>query len=284
MDRRSCCRCDGCAFAMAAAHYLVRVFGRNVKTGVEYDLRGAVAIVTGGGKGIGKAIALGLAQAGASVVVASRTEAEIEAVAEEIRGIGGRALAVVTDLTSSEQIENLVEAAIGEFGRVDILVNNAATSYLAPLLDLKEKGWDRIFDTNCKGAFLLSRAVVRTMIGQGGGRIINITTVAAERGGVGMGSYHASKAALKMLTMCMAAEWAPHNINVNAVGPGLTRTDFSRPIWEDAERADRYLSAVPKARVGEPEEIVGAVLFLASDASTFITGQSIYVDGGYLAT
>ncbi len=259
-------------------------FRRKANTGTRYDLGGAIAIVTGGGRGLGKAIALGLAQAGSGVVVVSRTETEIESVAEEIRGAGGRALAVVTDLTSTEQIEDLVEAAIAEFARVDILVNNAATSYMAPLLDFKESSWDRIFDTNCKGAFLLSRAVAKRMIDQGGGKIINITTVGAERGGVGMGVYHASKGALKMLTMCMAAEWAPHNINVNAVGPGLTRTEFSRPIWDHRARVEKYLSAVPKARVAEPEEIVGAVVFLASDASDFITGQSIYVDGGYLAT
>lgn len=259
-------------------------FRRSMRTGAQYDLTRKAAIVTGGGNGIGKAVALGLARAGSSLVVASRTETEIEAVAEEIRGAGGRALAVVMDLTSSGRIEDLVEAAMAEFARVDILVNNAATSYMAPLLEFKEKGWDRIFDTNCKGAFLLSRAVAKRMIDQGGGKIINITTVGAERGGVGMGIYHASKAALKMLTMCMAAEWAPHNINVNAVGPGLTRTEFSRPIWDHRARVEKYLSAVPKARVAEPEEIVGAVVFLASDASNFITGQSIYVDGGYLAT
>jgi len=252
-------------------------------TSTEYDLTGKVAIVTGGGRGIGRAIALELARAGASVVVASRTEAELEAVAEEIRGTGGTALAVATDLTISEQIESLVAVSIREFGRVDILVNNAARSYMRPLLDFKEEGWNRIFDTNCKGAFLLSRAVAKKMIGQGGGKIINITTVGAERGGVGLGVYHASKAALKMLTMCMAAEWAPYNINVNAVGPGLTRTEFSRPIWDHPERAKEYLTAAPKGRVAEPEEIAGAVLFLASDDSNFITGQSIYVDGGYLA-
>jgi dehydrogenase/reductase SDR family protein 4 len=254
-----------------------------VDTGAQHDLTGKVAIVTGCGKGIGKAIALELAQAGASVVVASRTEAEIEAVAEEIRAADGKALAVVTDLTISDQIESLVEITVGEFGGTDVLVNNAAQSYMRPLLDFEEEGWDRIFDTNCKGAFLLSRAIADKMIDQGGGRIINITTVGAERGSVGLGVYHASKAALKMLTMCMAAEWAPYNINVNAVGPGLTRTEFSRPIWDHPERAKRYLSAVPKGRVAEPEEIAGAALFLASDASNSITGQSIYVDGGYLA-
>jgi dehydrogenase/reductase SDR family protein 4 len=250
---------------------------------MQRSLEGRVAIVTGGGRGIGKAIALGFARAGSNVVVASRTTAQIEAVAEEIREAAVRGLAVQVDLGSGEQIEKLVQTTINEFGKVDILVNNAATSYVSPLLDLEEAIWDKVFQVNCKGAFLLSRGVAKRMIDQGGGRIINVTTVGSERGGVGMAVYHASKAALKMLTMCMAAEWAHHNINVNAVGPGLTRTEFSRPIWDDEVRAKRYLRAVPRGRVAEPDEIVGAVLFLASDAASFITGQSLYVDGGFLA-
>jgi 2-deoxy-D-gluconate 3-dehydrogenase len=256
---------------------------QEVDTSVRYDLTGKIAIVTGGGKGIGKAISLQLARAGASVVVAGRTQADLESVAEEIRQGGGSALAVVADLTVSEQIENLVGATLAEFGGIDILVNNAARSYMRPLLEFKEESWDIVFDTNCKGAFLLSRSVAKRMIDRGGGRIINVTTVGAERGSVGVGVYHASKAALKMLTMCMAAEWAPYNINVNAVGPGLTRTEFSRPIWGHTERAQQYLRAVPKGRVAEPDEIAGAVLFLACDGSNFVTGQSLYVDGGYLA-
>jgi len=210
--------------------------------GTHYDLGGKVAIVTGGGKGIGRGIAVGLAQAGAKVVVASRTQAELEAVAEEIRQAGGealrpgsgQALAVVTDVTVNEQIENLVETTMAQSGRIDILVNNASRSFLHPLLELREDGWDKIFDTNCKAVFLLSRAVARQMIEQGGGRIINVTTVGAERGERNMAAYQASKAALKMLTMCMAAEWAQYNINVNpstssghrAVGPGVLRTRF----------------------------------------------------------
>jgi len=243
-----------------------------------------VAIVTGGGKGIGRAIALGLARAGARVVVASRTQAELEAVAGEIRQGDGEALPVVTDLTVSEQIENLVETTVARFGRIDILVNNAARSFLRPLLELREDGWDKVFDTNVKAVFLLSRAVARHMIQQGGGRIINITTVGAERGGRNMAAYHASKAALKMLTLCMAAEWAQYNINVNAVGPGVTRTDFSRPLWGNPDLAERIVSTIPKGRIAEPEDIVGAVLFLASDAASYITGQTIYVDGGFLAS
>ncbi len=248
-----------------------------------YDLEGKVAIVTGGGRGIGKAIALGLSECGARVVVASRTREEIEFVASEIMARGGTAKAVETDITVNDQLTRLVESALDSFKRVDILVNNAARSFLRPLMDLREDGYDKIFNTNCKAAFLLSREVAKLMMENGGGRIINITTVGAVRGGAGMGVYHASKAALSMLTKCMAVEWAPYNINVNAVGPGLARTGFSEPIWSNSEVEKLVVSRVPKGRLAEPEELVGAVLFLCSEDSAYITGESIYVDGGTLA-
>jgi len=251
---------------------------------VKFDLTGKVAIVTGGGKGIGRAIALGLAGAGAAVTVAARTQGEIDAVAAEIRGMGGKALAVVTDLTVNEQLENLVRATREAFGRIDILVNNAARSFLRSLLDLREDGWDKVFDTNVKAAWLLSRLVARHMIEQKGGNIINITTVGAEKAELGMAAYGCSKAALKMLTRCMAREWAGLGIRVNAVGPTLTRTEFSRPIWSNPDVAKHVASNIPLGRLAEPEEMVGAVLFLASDAAGFITGESIYVDGGSLTT
>jgi NAD(P)-dependent dehydrogenase (short-subunit alcohol dehydrogenase family) len=250
----------------------------------KFDLQGKVAIVTGGGRGIGRAIALGLAQSGASVVVTSRTQKEIEGVAEEIRKTGGKALAVVTDLTVNEQLENLVNATVKEFGRIDILVNNAARSFLRSLMDLREDGWDKVFNTNVKAVWLLSRLVARRMIEQKSGRIINITTVGAEKPEPGMAAYGCSKAALKMLTRCMAREWAQHGILVNAVGPTLTRTEFSEPIWSNPEVARHVAAAIPLGRLAEPEEMVGSVLFLASDAAQFITGHSIYVDGGSLTT
>ncbi len=248
------------------------------------DLTEKIAIVTGGGKGIGKAIALGLAKCGAKVVIAARTVPEIEAVADEIRSNGGSARAKMTDLTQSDQIDALVQESVSVFGGVDILVNNAARSFLRPLIDLREDGFDKIFDTNVKGTFLLSRAAAKIMMQRGGGRIVNVTTVGAERGGPMMGAYFASKAAVKMLTMCMATEWASMNILVNAVGPGITRTHFSQPIWTNPELERQLVSHIPQGRIAEPEDIVGAVLFLCSDAASFITGQSIYVDGGTLAT
>jgi NAD(P)-dependent dehydrogenase (short-subunit alcohol dehydrogenase family) len=250
----------------------------------KFDLSGKVAIVTGGGRGIGKAVALGLAAAGARVAVCSRTGKEIEETAAEISRLGGQALPVTADLTLGEQLDHLVNKTVGEFGRIDILVNNAARSFLRSLMDLREDGWDKIFNTNVKAAWLLSRLVAKNMAERKSGRIINITTVGAEKAEPGMAAYGCSKAALKMLTRCMAREWAQFGINVNAVGPGLTRTDFSKPIWSNPEIAKHVALAIPKGRLAEPEEIVGAVLFLASDAAGFITGQSIYVDGGTLTT
>jgi NAD(P)-dependent dehydrogenase (short-subunit alcohol dehydrogenase family) len=249
---------------------------------LKIDLTERVAIVTGGGRGIGRAISLGLAGAGASVVVCSRTQAELEAVVEEIKQMGGRALPVVTDLTSKEQLETLVDTTVREFGRIDILVNNAARSFLRSLLDLREDGWDKVFDTNVKAVWQLSRLAVKKMMDQKYGRIVNITTVGAEKAELNMGAYSCSKAALKMLTRCCAREWAQYGINVNAVGPGLTRTDFSKPIWSNPDLARQIARAFPKGRLAEPEEIVGSVLFLVSDAAEYITGHTIYVDGGAL--
>ncbi len=250
--------------------------------GDEPDLRGKVAIVTGGGKGIGKAIALGLARAGAKVVVAARTEEAIQATADEILAMGGEAVARVTDVSRTDQLDNLVKATVDAFGTIDILINNAARSIMRPLIDLREDAFDKVFHTNVKAVFLFSREAAKVMIGKGGGCIVNITTVAAERGAPMMAIYAASKAALKNLTMSMAVEWAPMNIRVNAVAPGMTKTEFSMPIWSNPEMERQIAARVPMGRLAQPDEIVGAVLFLCSDAAAYITGQTIYVDGGHL--
>jgi NAD(P)-dependent dehydrogenase (short-subunit alcohol dehydrogenase family) len=249
----------------------------------KYDFSGKVAMVTGAGRGIGKAVALGLAACGAKLVLASRTGEELDQVAKAIKAKGGQAVAAVTDLMVGEQIDALVKAAVGAYGRIDILINNAARSFMRPLMELREDGWDKIFGVNCKAVFLLSRAAAKIMAEGGGGRIVNITTVGAVRGGAGMGAYHASKAALSMLNKCMAVEWAPLNINVNAVGPGITKTAFSQPLWANPEVEQMVAGRIPKGRLAEPEDIVGAVLFLCSEDSDYITGETIYVDGGSLA-
>jgi NAD(P)-dependent dehydrogenase (short-subunit alcohol dehydrogenase family) len=248
-----------------------------------YDLTGKVAIITGGGKGIGKAIAMGLAECGAQMVLAARDKHALDQVVDEIKQKGGRAMSIPTDLMVNDQIDNLVETTLNTYGRIDILVNNAARSFLRPLMELREDGWDKIFGTNCKAVFLLSRAVARIMSEKGGGRIINITTIGAVRGGAGMGAYHASKAALSMLTKCMAVEWASMNINVNAVGPGITKTAFSQPLWENPETEKRLADKIPKGRIADPADMIGPVLFLCSKDADYITGESIYVDGGTLA-
>lgn len=248
-----------------------------------YRFNGKVAVVTGGGKGIGKAIALGMAECGVKVVVTARTEVEIKAVAEEITEKGGEATYVVTDLTQKDQLDRLVAATLDTYQQIDFLVNNAARSFMRPLMELREDGFDKIFDTNVKAVFLLSRLVAGHMKGQGGGKIVNISTVGAVRGGAGMGIYHSSKAALNMLTKCMAVEWAPFGIAVNAVGPGFTRTEFSKPIWTNPEINQQIPQRVPLGRIGEPEEMVGAVLFLCSEDASYMTGGCIYVDGGSLA-
>lgn len=249
----------------------------------DFNLNGKVAIVTGGGRGIGKAIALGLAEAGADVAVASRTLDDLEKVASDIQKLGRKSLAIKADLTVMEDIVNLTAKVKDHFGRIDILVNNSARSFMRSLFDFKEDGWDKIFDTNVKGLFFLSREVAKIMKDQNGGRIINITTAGAEKASPMLGPYHSSKAAVKMLTKCMAVEWAQYGINVNAVGPGLTKTDFSKPIWSNPEVSKRVSVTIPKGRLAEPEEIVGAVVFLASEASNYVTAHSLYVDGGSLA-
>ncbi len=250
----------------------------------QFNLSKKTAIVTGAGRGIGRAIALGLAAAGADVVLASRTDEQLNQVAAEIEKMGAKVLAVPTDLSDSNQIEHLVNQTVSTFGQIDILINNAARSFLRSLMELREDGWDKVFSTNVKAVWLLSRAAARHMMERKSGKIINITTVGAEKAELGMAAYGCSKAALKMLTRCMAREWASLGIQVNAVGPGLTRTDFSQPIWSNPDIAKHVTSQLPMGRIAEPQEIVPAVLFLASDAASYMTGQTIYVDGGALTT
>jgi NAD(P)-dependent dehydrogenase (short-subunit alcohol dehydrogenase family) len=250
----------------------------------KFDLTSKVAIVTGGGKGIGKAISKSLAESGAKVVLAARTEEDLNTTAREIVENGGEAFPRVTDLSKPDEITGLIKDTLDKYQTVDILVNNAARSVLRPLMDLRDDGVDKIFNVNLKAPFLLARECAKIMSQKGGGSIVNITTVGAERGGPMMGMYMASKAALKMLTMCMAIEWASMNIRVNAVGPGMTKTDFSKPIWMNPEMESQLTAKIPMGRLGEPQDIVAATLFLCSQGAQYITGQTIYVDGGGLAT
>jgi len=247
---------------------------------MDFSLDGKVALVTGGGRGIGRAVALGLARAGADVVVASRKLPDLEKVAEEIRGLGRKSLAVAAHIGRVEEISNLVSRVKEEFGKIDILVNNAGTNpTMDQALDIDERAWDSIMNLNLKGLFFLSQAVARVMKEQGGGKIINIASVAGITPDI-LPVYSMSKAGVIMASKVMAQQWAQYSIRVNTVAPGLTRTQFSQALWSNPDILQGAMSRTPMGRIAEPEEMVGAIIFLASDASSYVTGQAIAVDGG----
>ncbi|MBI5966298.1 MAG: SDR family oxidoreductase [Deltaproteobacteria bacterium] len=249
-----------------------------------FSLKGKVALITGGSRGIGRAIALAFAEAGADVVVCSRNKKppELEKVAEEIRAMGRKALAIPAHVGKKEDVQNLVQKTLQEFGRIDILVNNAGGNpVLSTLVSLEEEAFEKVMEVNLKGAFLMTKAVAREMIKQGGGRIINISSISGLRARAdGTGAYCISKAAMNMMTQVLARELAPHNILVNAIAPGSIKTEFSRVNWTDPERRAQRITEIELKRFGEPEEVMGLALFLASAASSFITGEIIRVDGG----
>ena len=250
-------------------------------------LEGKVAIVTGSRRGIGKAIALLFAKSGADVVVCDyQTEdGELETVAQGICKIGRRSLAIRTDTRIKEEIDNLVQRTINEFGIVDILVNNAGIASKTPLLEISEEEWDRVVDTNLKGYHLCSQAVAKIMVKQKGGTIINIASIGSLRPSkfLGWAVYNVSKAGVVMLTKQLALELASHRIRVNAIAPAPVRTDMVQELWTNSEILERYSSSVPLGRIAEPDEIAHAAEFLASDASSYITGHTIVVDGGLYA-
>ncbi len=250
----------------------------------QFSLEGQVALITGGSRGIGRETALGFARAGADVAVTSRNLEDLEKVAGEIKALGRRSLVVAAHVGRMDQIKNLVDGVVREFGRIDILVNNAGTSPVyASSLDLEERAWDSVMNLNLKGLFFLSQAVARIMKEKGGGRIINVTSVDGFRPEPNIGAYAISKAGVVMATKVMAMEMAQYNIRVNAIAPGNIHTKLGdsrfglTPTFEK-EMIDR----TPLKRIGEPEELVGGMIYLASDASRFVTGHIIVIDGGVL--
>jgi len=246
----------------------------------EFSLKGKVALVTGGSRGIGKAIAVGLANAGADVALASRKLPDLEEVAKEIKGAGRKSLVVAAHVGRLDDINNLVTRVRDEFGKIDILVNNAATNpTMDQAIDVDERAWDSIMNLNMKGLFFLSQAVARLMKEQGGGKIINVASVAGITPDI-LPVYSISKAGVIMATKVMAQQWAQYGIRVNAIAPGLTKTRFSEALWGNQDILQGALLGTPLRRVAEPEEMVGAVVFLASDASSYVTGQVLPVDGG----
>ena len=250
-----------------------------------FPLPGKVAIVTGARRGIGKAIALALAEAGADIAVCDRVieDGELNAVAEEVKRLGRRSLALQADITQKADVDGLVQRVVDEFGVIDILVNNAAMNIRVPLLELREDGWDRVINTDLKGYFLCSQAVGRRMVEQKRGNIINIASTAAIKAAPEMGAYCIAKAGVVMLTRVLAVELAQYNIRVNAVAPYMVKTKFSQLLWSDPETLKQLESEIPLGRLAETGDIIGSVLFLASDASSYITGHTIIVDGGLSA-
>lgn len=246
------------------------------------DLKNKVAIITGSRKGIGKAIALALAKAGANVVVSDINLDDCNKVVEEIKAIGKKGLAVKADVSNPEDVSQMINLTTEKFGKVNILVNNAGIYMQKSLTDVTEQDFDRILDINLKGVFLCSKAVVPEMIKQGKGKIINITSIAGQVGFANSSAYCASKGAIINLTRELALELAQYKINVNAIGPGVIETDMTKDLLEDKAIKETLLANIPLNRIGKPEDIANAALFLASDNSDYITGITLFVDGGWL--
>jgi NAD(P)-dependent dehydrogenase (short-subunit alcohol dehydrogenase family) len=252
-----------------------------VPAGSLFDLSGRVALVTGASRGIGSAIAEVLAEHGASVVLSSRKQADLDAEAERINAkYTEKATAIAAHSGRPDELEKLVQATIERFSRIDILVNNAATNpYMGPVISAELAAWDKTFEVNLRGVFLLTKLVYEASMEAHGGAIVNVASIGGLRPGIGLGVYNVTKAGVIMLTRQLARELGG-NVRVNAVAPGVIKTRFAEALWGNQAILDRVLASNPMGRIGVPDEVAAAVLFLASDAASYVNGEVLVVDGG----
>lgn len=249
-----------------------------------FKLDGRIALITGGTGGLGYVMAEALARAGADVIVTSRDKGKADAAAQAIAAsTGRRALGLAVDVTSAEQVEEMVEASVQAFGRIDILINNAGINVRKPIEDFDEASWDLVQNTNLKAPFLCARAVAKTMKNQRYGRVINMSSMLGSIALPERGAYCSSKGGLIQLTKVLALEWAPYNITVNALCPGPIATELNTVVMNNPEANRFFVDNIALGRWGRPEEIIGAIIYMASDASSFMTGASMVVDGGWTA-
>jgi NAD(P)-dependent dehydrogenase (short-subunit alcohol dehydrogenase family) len=248
------------------------------------DLKGKSAVVIGGTSGIGRAIALGLAEAGADVAPTSRRLDQVESTAREIEALGRRSLRATSDVTDRASLQGVLDAAVKDFGKVDILVNSAGRTKKAPTLDFSEKDWNDILETNLTGILRACQIFGPHMMERRYGRIINIASIGSFLGMLQVSAYSASKAAVASLTQSLAIEWAPHGICVNAIAPGVFPTALNQKLLEGTPRGNEWLMRTPMKRFGKVEELAGAAIYLASDAASYTTGSVLIVDGGILAS
>ena len=247
-----------------------------------FDLTDKVAVITGGGSGIGRAVALAFAEYGARLALVDVDQTKAEAVAAEVSALPGEAMAVKTDVTDAGAVDAMVARVLENFGRIDILFDNAGRGINKPAVDVSCDDWDKVIELNLTGMFLCAQAVGKVMINQGGGKIVITASVSAALGHPNAVSYAASKHGVVGMMKVLANEWAAHNINVNAIGPGITSTPMTELVFTDKQRHDKLAQLVPMGRLATTDDLVGATVFLASRASDYITGQIIYIDGGRL--
>jgi NAD(P)-dependent dehydrogenase (short-subunit alcohol dehydrogenase family) len=250
-------------------------------TNVLFDMTGRVVLITGSSRGIGRAIAERMAEAGAKVVISSRKADACEEVAAGIRARGGSAIAHAASISDKAALQGLVDRTLGEWGRIDVLVCNAAVNpYFGPLLDIGDDAFDKIMASNVRSNVWLCKMVIPHMAERKDGSVIVISSIAGFKGNTALGAYGISKAADMQLVRNLAVEWGPHNVRVNAIAPAIIRTDFARKLWEDPKIYAHAVSGYPLRRIGEPDEAAGPAIFLASKAGSFVTGHVLTVDGG----